>query len=111
MNVKLHHLDYVTEEGKLIVHARTNKYILSLVIYDTKVDVKSRIKVDCTCQSFKYEFAYAINFDDGLLLPDNYEMLTKKPKKRNIYNYPTGCKHLIKLGQMIYQKKNQIKWS
>ncbi len=92
--------DAISSDGK-------SKYHLTLIIEDVTINANSKIRVDCDCPSFKYEFAYAVGQNDGLIYNKDY--ISKRPKKRNIYSHVTGCKHLVRLGQLIFRRKNLIK--
>jgi len=57
----------VTDDGKIIIHARTDKYQQEMEIQDNTIHLKSPVKVFCSCESFKFEFSHAI-FRAGSLL-------------------------------------------
>lgn len=94
-------------KDKLIITALANRYRLIVRFEeDFEINHNSIIKVDCTCDSFKFEFANAIRASDGLLYPEKY--LEKPSRSRNIYQYVVGCKHLMALGRFLYNRRNVI---
>ena len=71
----------------------------------SKIDIKTEILVDCTCPSFKFEFAFANK--KWLIFPEKY-ILTLPPKEKNPYRLMGVCKHLYALGRYIFVNKNKI---
>jgi hypothetical protein len=64
-----------------------------------KIRPNSEIKVYCGCKSFEFEFADTISRDNSLLIQRE-----KPVKLSNKVSVLTGCKHLISLGQYIFQR-------
>jgi hypothetical protein len=67
---------------------------------DEKIRPNSEIKVYCGCKSFEFEFADTIDRDNSLLIQQE-----KPVKVSNKIGVLTGCKHLIFLGQFIFQRR------
>ena len=111
-SILMYNFDYKIIDDKIVAECKANTHNVLLIVQGTKITLDSRIFVDCSCESFKFEFAFAINQSNGLVYPGNYVTLTSKrpsgASKKNIFSYPTGCKHLIKLARMLYQLKNKI---
>ena len=67
---------------------------------DEKTRPNSEIKVYCECKSFEFEFADTIDRDNSLLVQRE-----RPAKVSNKIGILTGCKHLIFLGQFIFQRR------
>ncbi len=65
------------------------------------------IQILCSCESFKYEFAGALLRNKALLETEFFEYAIKmhKPKKKNINQVVSGCKHVIALANIIWKNK------
>ncbi len=97
------------EENSIYITGEVNKYVTKIILKDLIIKPNTKILVDCTCDSFKYEFSRAINKDNSLINNLAYGLtLTNIPKSKNIYQHISGCKHLIYLGQYIFHRKNLI---
>ena len=66
------------------------------------------VKILCSCESFKYEFAGALLKVNALLEEEyfKYNIMMHKPRKKNIYQLPSGCKHIIALARHCWGKKS-----
>jgi len=94
-----------TEYG-IEVKSRTDKYEQIIEIYDNKINLKSSVKVTCNCESFKFEFANAV-FKAGSLINAIafLRSIIKRPKEKNEFNIPSGCKHIIALARACLKIK------
>ena len=80
----------------------------------SKTLLNSEVKLYCSCESFKYEFYYALLKHGAIpkqythIFESNNNLLS--PKKKNIHNIVSGCKHIISLANEInkQQHKNKI---
>ena len=103
-------IDYQKTDNELFVQAiANNKYNVSVSITNLK---SKETKVNCTCDSFKYEFAKSLDKVDGLLNREYYVNIWKKGyirktrRRSNPFNIPSGCKHVIATCRMIRRKFN-----
>jgi len=88
-----------------IVTGKTGKHIQKIEISGGKTTLASPVKVNCTCESFKFEFAYAVNKYEGLLNPGRFETsLSKPPKEKNKFSKPSGCKHIIAFSRLLTKR-------
>ena len=55
-----------SEDQKILVNSRTNKYFQEMEIEGETINLHANVKVFCSCESFKYEFANSI-FKSGSL--------------------------------------------
>lgn len=110
--VKISKLDTKKDTNKFNIMAVTNNK------YDTEIEIdltqksllNCPVKFSCTCDSFKYEFANAVFKNDSLLNPtDFFKSIITKPKQKNVYNTPSGCKHVIAVANSIWSKLHQLK--
>jgi hypothetical protein len=70
---------------------------------------ESDVKVNCTCASFKFEFAHVLNKRSALLNPDQFKMsILKVPKERNQRQVVMTCKHLIAASKILLKQLNSI---
>ncbi len=97
-------------DKKIIIHARTNKYQQEMEIQGETIHLKSPVKVSCSCESFKFEFSHAI-FRAGSLLNSIYfiRSIIQRPKEKNPYNTPSGCKHIVALSRQVIKLKKGVK--
>ena len=82
--------------------------------HQTQIQVNRKtkdVKVFCDCESFNYEFARVLLKHKALLNEEYFINLWKRAKPRktnrrkNPYNVPSGCKHVIKLCRYISLKR------
>ncbi len=73
-----------------------------------KFELRSPIKVQCSCQSFQYEFAGPLLRVDGLIEKEYYEYSIRmnKPKKKNPNQVLGVCKHLVKFSRLVWSRKD-----
>jgi hypothetical protein len=104
--VDLKNISVSQDEDKIIVTSNTGNYEQTIEIYDKTINLKSPVKVACTCESFKYEFAYSI-YKDGSLIGalHFFRSIIQRPKEKNKYNIASGCKHLIALSRQCLKIK------
>lgn len=103
--LKISEINYIMESPNFIVSSIINKHVCVVkFLQPDHIDLNSSILIDCTCESFKYEFAYPNK--EHLLFPEKY--IDKKPIKKNIYLLEGVCKHIYKLGRFIFANKNKI---
>lgn len=88
------------------IKSQTNKYKQIMEIHDSKISVKSPVKVSCDCESFKYEFCNAIYKAGSLVNAFSFlRSIISRPKEKNQYNVISGCKHLIKMSREVLKIK------
>ncbi len=77
-----------------------------------KFELQSPIKVQCSCQSFQYEFAGPLLKVDGLLEREYFEYAIRmhKPKKKNPNQVLGVCKHLVKFSRLIWSRKTLMNY-
>jgi len=93
-------------KDKIIIHANTDKYQQEMEIQDEILHLNSPVKVFCTCESFKYEFANAVFRAGSLLKATSFvRSIISRPKEKNQYNVPSGCKHIVALARQIIKMK------
>ena len=102
--------DEILEIGG-IVNSQSGQYAQKIEIHKNSKDInlQNPVKLLCSCQSFKYEFAGALLKIDSLLESEFFEYAIRmhKPKKKNIYQLPSGCKHIIALARFAWTHKNR----
>jgi hypothetical protein len=95
-----------TEDNNIFIVSSTGKYTQEVMIQDENIHLNSQCKVFCSCESFKYEFANAIFRSGSLLKPIEFvRSIIKRPKEKNQYNIPSGCKHIVALSRQIIKLK------
>jgi len=101
----------IDENGVINIKASTSKYTQEIEVYNSKnIYLKSECKVFCSCESFKYEFANSIFKSGSLLKPISFiRSIIKRPKERNEFNIPSGCKHIVALTRIILKTKIDMK--
>jgi hypothetical protein len=98
------HQDIIKD--KIIIHASTDKYQQEMEIQDEIIHLNSPVKVFCTCESFKYEFANAVFRAGSLLKSVKFvRSIISRPKEKNQYNVPSGCKHIVALARQVIKIK------
>jgi hypothetical protein len=99
----------IKEDGSIYITSSTGKYTQEIIIHDKQIHLNSPCKIFCTCESFKYEFANAV-FRSGSLLKslEFVRSIIKRPKEKNQYNIPSGCKHIVALSRQIIKRKTLI---
>jgi hypothetical protein len=86
------------DSKRIIITGKTDKYEQEIEIFDSHFTLKSECKVFCNCESFKYEFANSLFKSGSLRRPISFiRSIIKRPKQKNEYNIPSGCKHIIAL--------------
>jgi hypothetical protein len=91
---------------KIIIHANTDKYQQDIEIQDEVIHLNSPVKVFCSCESFKYEFANAVFRAGSLLKSLSFvRSIVSRPKEKNQYNVPSGCKHIVALARQVIKVK------
>jgi hypothetical protein len=98
------HQDIIKD--KIIIHASTDKYQQEMEIQDEIIHLNSPVKVFCTCESLKYEFPNAVFRAGSLLKSVNFvRSIISRPKEKNQYNVPSGCKHIVALARQVIKIK------
>lgn len=96
----------ITEKNTIIIKSTTNKYIQEIEIHDEKIHLNSPCKVFCSCESFKFEFANPVFKSGSLLKPIEFiRSVVSRPKERNEFNIPSGCKHIVALARATLKIK------
>ncbi len=96
----------INENGTIFIKSSTNKYTQEMEIKDETIHLNSPCKIFCSCESFKFEFANAV-FKSGSLLKsiEFIRSIVSRPKEKNQFNIPSGCKHIIALSRQILKLK------
>jgi hypothetical protein len=102
----------IKEDGSIYITSSTDKYSQEILIpneQNIQIQLNSPCKVFCTCESFKYEFANAV-FRSGSLLKslEFVRSIIKRPKEKNQYNIPSGCKHIVALSRYIIKHNHKL---
>lgn len=93
------------ENKTISIESSTDKYTQKIEILDENIHLNSQCKVFCSCESFKFEFANSISKHESLLEPMNFiKSIIERPKEKNKYNIPSGCKHIIALARQIIRR-------
>lgn len=93
-------------EDNITIKSSTDKYTQEIVIYDNTIHLNSSCKIMCSCQSFQFEFANAVFKAGSLIHPIEFvRSIISRPKKKNEYNTPSGCKHIIALVRQVLKLK------
>jgi effector-binding domain-containing protein len=94
-----------------ICSSQTGQYAQKIEIHKNSKDInlQNPVKLLCSCESFKYEFSGSLLKIESLLESEFFEYAIRmhKPKKKNIYQIPSGCKHIIALARFIWTHKNR----
>lgn len=94
------------EDDTIFIVSSTGKYTQEVMIQDENIHLNSPCKIFCSCESFKYEFANAVFRSGSLLKPiELVRSIIKRPKEKNEYNIPSGCKHIVALTRQIIKLK------
>lgn len=113
--VKIHLLDVQDSEKILIIGGisnsqRNTQYAQKIEIQktDNKLTLQNQVRILCSCQSFKYEFAGSLLKINSLLESEFFEYMIQKhkPKKKNVFQTPSGCKHIIALARTLWKNQN-----
>jgi len=91
-----------TKNNKINCSCISNNKHITKISFDKDVTTNSNCFVDCDCESFKFEFSYITNLNNGLLYPEKYPYLAAKQK--NTLSHLSSCKHIIKFAQFIHQR-------
>lgn len=96
----------INENGTIFIRSTTNKYTQEVEIQDETIHLNSPCKIFCSCESFKYEFANAV-FKSGSLFKqvEFIRSIVSRPKEKNQFNIPSGCKHIVALCRQILKLK------
>ena len=97
----------VINENKILITSTTKSgYRQEIELEDNKISLRSPCKVFCTCASFKFDFAHAVFRAGSLLKPISFiRSVIQRPKQRNQYDIPSGCKHIIALARAALKIK------
>jgi hypothetical protein len=101
-----------------IIIDKQNDYITISAVTNNKHNTQFYIntktgetKVFCDCASFNFEFARVLYKHRALLNAEYFieQWKRTKPRKtnkrKNPYNVPSGCKHVIKLARFIMSRR------
>lgn len=74
---------------------------------------ETSVKVNCSCPSFKFEFAHVLNKKKALYNPgDVYKVsILKIPKEKNQKQVVMACKHVIAASRTILKQLDKIQHS
>jgi len=99
------------QKGKdniIVLRGSTGDYEQFIELTADTIELSSPAKISCTCPSFKFEFAFALNKNEALYMPENFtESIQNPPKKKNLYKIPTACKHIIAFARFIDKHKHK----
>lgn len=100
--------DVIITEFDYIIVLSCHRYTIK-ISFRSKFDPDSKIKLNCTCPSFNFEFAHILYKNDCLLEPEKYRKATAKiPKERNTKSVLGGCKHTIACARHILNNQEKI---
>ena len=102
-----------TKDGNILIKSNTEKYnqeiLLVLDENNKSISLRTPCTVYCSCESFKYEFANSLFKNNSLINPINMiRSIISRPKKKNMHNIPSGCKHIIALSKQIIKLNHKI---
>lgn len=89
------------DNDHILVSATTNNKYITNIFTPIKVNLDSPVQISCTCDSFKFEFAYALYQINSLY---NFENYILKKSTKNKMNIPSPCKHIIALAKKKVNK-------
>lgn len=92
-------LTNIKNNNKLIIESSCHNYNQAIEFNDNRFSPRTHVKIYCSCESFKFEFANVLATYDGLY---NSDFFIDNPSKiKNPYGIICGCKHIIALSQYI----------
>lgn len=102
--------DIQTRLDNNVIHifAIANNHEVHIDIFNNRISSDTPVKVYCNCDFFKYNLAYSLLKNDGLLFPENFTKLFP-PKSKNPGLSLSGCKHIILIAKTIWINRNIIK--
>ncbi len=103
-NIKINNIEKNNDNIKIM--ATVNKHDVEIHFHDTQIKQNTPVSVVCTCESFKFEFAYTMNQQTSLIGAKHF--ILDSPKKKNTNNIISGCKHIIALAIYIQKNKHQL---
>jgi len=93
-------------ENEITIDSTTEDYTQEIIIKDNTIHLNSPCGVFCSCESFKFEFANAVFRAGSLIKPIEFvRSIIKRPKEKNEFNIPSGCKHIIALSRQVLKMK------
>lgn len=96
------------QEHFVEVTGKSKDYKQTIRILGQDILPNSAVQINCTCPSFKFEFAHSLLKHESLLSPETFDTeLLKKPTKKNPYLVPSGCKHIIALAKTFNKHKHK----
>jgi len=96
------------QENFVEIEGKSKDYKQTIRVIGQQIISNSAVQINCTCQSFKFEFAHALLKHESLLNPEKFGTeLLKKPSKKNTYLVPSGCKHIIALATNFNKHKHK----
>ena len=88
---KVNDFDY--KVNGVAVNKKSGKGYNITIMMDTKeLTMDSNVKVVCTCEDFKYRWAYVLYTKDALLNPKTFQLTP--PEKTNPNEVMNACKHI-----------------
>lgn len=100
--------EFNREEEYIEIIGSSKKYKPTIRIYG-EFGPNSNVQMTCNCESFKFEFSNPIFQNGSLLDPQNFGLdLNKRPRQKNVYMIPSGCKHIISLANLFIKNKNRF---
>lgn len=95
-------VEFVTKNNNMVIATTHGKTVQIKNLNSSQGWVPNTpVKVDCTCDDFKYRRAYVLWKHGALLYPENY--LLEPPKKTNPGMVVSGCKHITRVAQEILE--------
>ena len=93
-------------DNQIYIDAAANGHAVQFMIYDSKLEVSSRVQIQCDCKFFTYNLAFGLHQHTSLLHPESFVLVP--PKSKNTSLVLSGCKHVIKVAREIYARKALI---
>lgn len=88
---KVNHFDY--KVNGVAVNKKSGKgYNITILMNTKELQQDSKVKVVCTCEDFKYRWAYVLWTKDALLNPKEFQLTP--PEKTNPDEKMNACKHI-----------------
>ena len=106
-------MDTKVDNNILSIIGKVGNHTQIFELSKSKTLLNSEVKLYCDCESFKYEFYYVllkhgcISKQYTHIFESNNALLS--PKKKNIHNIVSGCKHIISLANEINRQQHKHK--
>lgn len=90
-----------------LFEGKVGKYNVAIeFIKKEPITLKSPVRVECSCASFKYEFAAVLFRNRGLYNRENF--FVSLPKEKNKFSIISGCKHIISFANYVLKNNSKF---